>query len=244
MARQAGEKFDAREFEKYMRNYDREAYGAGSQKDPATDRFSALDVRKMFDKGRDLGGSKAEVAEDVLDYAADYMGRTKMGGGTARALDRLRGYLKDGGESDQIVMTPPEDDGIPVPFPVREEEATYAPFRGSYFDFVGGDPSNPADYYMGDPDRGGATAYFGDERFLIEDGSPAGVVPDDMPSFMAATQNPAYLETFGYGVVDSEEEDKGYETEEDRVSKQMAAGLPTIANQFAARAVGAAGLVS
>ena len=103
------------EFEKYMRNYDREAYGAGSQKDPATDRFSALDVRKMFDKGRDLGGSKAEVAEDVLDYAADYMGRTKMGGGTARALDRLRGYLKDGGESDQIVMTPPEDDGIPVP---------------------------------------------------------------------------------------------------------------------------------
>ena len=37
--------------------------------------------------------------------------------------------------------------------------------------------------------------------------------------------------------------DKGYETEEDRVSRQMAAGLPTIANQFAARAVGAAGLM-
>ena len=243
MARQAGEKFDARKFEKYMRNYDREAYGAGSDKKPPTDRFSGLDVRKMFDAGIDMGGSKAEVAEDVLDYAADYMGRTKMGGGTARALDRLRGYLKDGGESDQIVMTPPEDDGIPVPFPVREEEATYAPFRGSYFDFVGGDPSNPADYYMGDPDRGGAMRYFGDEKFLIEDGSPAGVVPDDLPSFMGAVQNPAYLETFGYGVVDDEEEDKGYETEEDRVSKQMAAGLPTIANQFAARAVGAAGLL-
>ena len=84
--------------------------------------------------------------------------------------------------------------------------------------------------------------YFGDEKFLIEDGSPAGVVPDDLPSFMGAVQNPAYLETFGYGVVDDEEEDKGYETEEDRVSKQMAAGLPTIANQFAARAVGAAGV--
>ena len=81
-------------------------------------------------------------------------------------------------------------------------------------------------------------------RFLIEDGSPAGVVPDDMPSFMAATQNPAYLETFGYGVVDSEEEDKGYETEEDRVSKQMAAAYLLLQNQFAARAVGAAGLVS
>ena len=245
MARQAGEKFDARKFEKYMRDYDRTAYGAGSDKKPPTDRFSGLDVRKMFDAGIDMGGSKAEVAEDVLDYAAAVRGKTKMGGATRAALDKLRGYLKD-----DVVQDPPadpnpipDDDGIPVPFPVREEEATYAPFRGSYFDFVGGDPSNPADYYMGDPDRGGATRYFGDEKFLIEDGSPAGVVPDDMPSFMQATQNPAYLETFGYGIVDDEEEDKGYETEEDRVSKQMAAGLPTIANQFAARAVGAAGLI-
>ena len=245
MTRIAGEKFDPREFEKYMRNYDREAYGAGSDKKPPTDRFSGLDVRKMFDAGIDMGGSKAEVAQDVLDYAADYEGKTKMGGATRAALDKLRGYLKDDVEPDQPVSVEPipDDDGIPVPFPVREEEATYAPFRGSYFDFVGGDPSNPADYYMGDPDRGGATRYFGDEKFLIEDGSPAGVVPDDMPSFMQATQNPAYLETFGYGVVDDEEEDKGYETEEDRVSKQMAAGIPTIANQFAARAVGAAGLI-
>ena len=243
MARQAGEKFDAREFEKYMRNYDRKAYGAGSDKKPPTDRFSGLDVRKMFDAGIDMGGSKAEVAQDVLDYAADYKGKTKMGGATRAALDKLRGYLKDDVQPDQPVgVEPIPDDGIPVPFPIREEEATYAPFRGSYFDFVGGDPSNPADYYMGDPDRGGATRYFGDEKFLIEDGSPAGVVPDDMPSFMEATQNPAYLETFGYGVVDDEEEDKGYETEEDRVSKQMAAGLPTIANQFASRAVGAAGV--
>ena len=248
MTRIAGEKFDAREFEKYMRNYDRKAYGAGSDKKPPTDRFSGKDVRKMFDAGIDMGGSKAYIAQEVLDYADDFKGKTKMGGATRAALDKLRGYLKDDvmdGEPDQPVSVDPipADDGIPVPFPVREEEATYAPFRGSYFDFVGGDPSNPADYYMGDPDRGGATRYFGDEKFLIEDGSPAGVVPDDMPSFMAATQNPAYLETFGYGIVDDEEEDKGYETEEDRVSKQMAEGLPTIANQFAARAVGAAGLI-
>jgi len=246
MARQAGEKFDARKFEKYLRDYDLTEFGAGSQKDPPANRLSAFDVRELFKKGLAMGATKSQSAEGVLDYAADKMGRTKMGGGTARALDKLRGYREDGGESDQPVSVDPipADDGIPVPFPVREEEATYAPFRGSYFDFVGGDPSNPADYYMGDPDRGGATAYFGDERFLIEDGSPAGVVPDDMPSFMAATQNPAYLETFGYGVVDDEEEDKGYETEEDRVSKQMAAGIPTIANQFASRAMGAAGLVS
>ena len=162
MARQAGEKFDAREFEKYMRNYDRKAYGAGSDKKPPTDRFSGLDVRKMFDAGIDMGGSKAEVAEDVLDYAADYKGKTKMGGATRAALDKLRGYLKDDVEPDQpVIVAPPDDDGIPVPFPIREEEATYAPFRGSYFDFVGGDPSNPADYYMGDPDRGGAAIFRG-----------------------------------------------------------------------------------
>lgn len=231
MARQAGEKFDARKFEKYMRDYDRKAYGAGSQKDPATDRFSALDVTKMFKAGRDMGGSKAQVAEDVLDYAADHMGRTKMGGGTAKALDRLRGYLKDGGESDQIVVISPEDDGIPVPFPVREEEATYAPFRGSYFDFVGGDPSNPADYYMGDPERGGAMRYFGES--VIEDGSPAGVVPGDQPSFARMIQDPSYLESFGY-----EDGGKGYETEEDRVTREVAGGLPTIANMFRNRAVG------
>ena len=244
MARQAGEEFDIRKFEKYMRDYDRTAFGAGSDKKPPTDRFSGLDVRKMFDKGRDLGGSKSDVARYVIDYAEEVEPYSRQGGATQDALDVLRGYLKD----DEIQETEmgsgndPVNEGIPVPFPVREEEATYAPFRGSYFDFVGGDPSNPADYYMGDPDRGGATRYFGDEKFLIEDGSPAGVVPDDMPSFMEATQNPAYLETFGYGVVDDEEEDKGYETEEDRVSRQMAAGLPAIANQFAARAVGAAGV--
>ena len=243
MARQAGEKFDARKFEKYMRDYDRKAFGAGSDKKPPTDRFSGLDVRKMFDKGRDLGGSKSDVARYVIDYAEEVEPYSRQGGGTEDALDKLRGYLKDEDSDQPVSVDPiPADDGIPVPFPVREEEATYAPFRGSYFDFVGGDPSNPADYYMGDPDRGGATRYFGDEKFLIEDGSPAGVVPDDMPSFMEATQNPAYLESFGYGAVDGEEEDKGYETEEDRVSKQMAAGLPTIANQFAARAVRGAGI--
>ena len=240
MARQAGEKFDAREFEKYMRNYDREAYGAGSDKKPPTDRFSGLDVRKMFDAGIDMGGSKAEVAQDVLDYAADFKGKTKMGGATRAALDKLRGYLKDDvmdGEPDQPVgIDPIPDDGIPVPFPVREEEATYAPFRGSYFDFVGGDPSNPADYYMGDPDRGGATRYFGDDKFLIEDGAPGAAVPGEAASFIRAIQSPEYIATFGLTM--DEEEDKGYETEEDRVSREMGAGIDTVATMFRDRAMG------
>lgn len=236
MARQAGEKFDARKFEQYMRDYDRKAFGAGSQKDPSVDRFSGLDVRKMFQAGRDMGGSQAEVAEDVLDYAAAVSGGSRMGGGTEAALDKLRGYLKDEPKKDRDVTVDPipEDDGIPVPFEVREEEATYAPFRGSYFDFVGGDPSNPADYYMGDPDRGGATRYFGDS--VIEDGSPAGIVPADQPSFARAIQDPRYISTFG--VLSDEDEDKGYETEEDRVSRAMAGGLDTVATMFRDRAIG------
>ena len=232
MARQAGEKFDIRKFEKYMRDYDRTAFGAGSDKKPPTDRFSGLDVRKMFDKGRDLGGSKSDVARYVIDYAEEVEPYSRQGGATEAALDKLRGYLKDEDSDQPVSVDPiPADDGIPVPFPVREEEATYAPFRGSYFDFVGGDPSNPADYYMGDPERGGATRYFGES--VIEDGSPAGVVPGDQPSFARMIQDPSYFESFGY-----EDGDKGYETEEDRVTREVAGGLPTIANMFRDRAVG------
>ena len=239
MARQAGEKFDAREFEKYMRNYDREAYGAGSDKKPPTDRFSGKDVRKMFDAGIDMGGSKAYIAQEVLDYADDFKGKTKMGGATRAALDKLRGYLKDDVEPDQPVSVDPipaDDDGIPVPFPVREEEATYAPFRGSFFDFVGGDPSNPADYYQGDPDRGGERRYFGDDKFLIEDGSPGASVPGEAASFIRAIQDPEYIATFGQTMY-GEDDDKGYETEEDRVSSAMAGGIGTIATTFRDRAI-------
>tara|TARA_R100001509_G_scaffold70338_5_gene39114 strand:- start:145 stop:870 length:726 start_codon:yes stop_codon:yes gene_type:complete len=231
MARQAGEKFDAREFEKYMRNFDRTAFGMGSDRDPPTDRFSGKDIRIMFDEGRKMGGSKAEIAQDVLDYAADYKDVTKMGGTAESVLDRLRGYLPE--ESvvvDPVVDPVVDNEVIPVPFPVRQEQATYAPFRGSYFDFVGGDPSNPADYYMGDPDRGGTMQYFGDEKFLITDGSPAAVVPEGKPSFIRAIQNPSYISTFG--LQPDEDEDKGYETEEDRVSREMSDGLDTVARAF------------
>ena len=123
MARIAGKKFDAREFEKYMRDYDREAFNAGSQKDPS------------------------------------------------------------------------------------------------------------ADSYMGDPDPLGVTRYFGDEKFLIEDGAPGAIVPEGEASFIRAIQSPEYIETFGM-TMEEEGDDKGYETEEDRVSKAMAGGVPTIVNIF------------
>ena len=81
-------------FDDYIEDYDRKAYGAGSHK--GTDRFSALDVRKMFDERGSL--SKSDAAQKVLDYAEQAGSQgAKMGGGTEDALDKLRGYL---GESD------------------------------------------------------------------------------------------------------------------------------------------------
>ena len=144
----AGER---KEFQEYLDDYDRRARGAGSKKKPPTDRFSAKDVRYVFDEGLDRGLSKAAAAEDVLAYAADLIGESKMGGGTRRALDKLKGYLKEddgtGGGSDTDQNG--GDDGItPGQFgdPTRTDPGMFA---GSYFDYLGtGDPSDPRQYYM------------------------------------------------------------------------------------------------
>ena len=89
---------------------------------------------------------------------------------------------------------------------------------------------------MGDPNRGGATRYFGDDKFLIEDGAPGAVVPGEAASFIRAIQDPEYIATFGLTM--DEEEDKGYETEEDRVSRAMGTGIGTVATMFRDRALG------
>tara|TARA_Y100000004_G_scaffold5149_1_gene6140 strand:+ start:194 stop:1303 length:1110 start_codon:yes stop_codon:yes gene_type:complete len=77
--------------ERYMRRFDRTAYGAGSKR--GTDRFSAKDIRMMTKAGRKFGGSKKQVARDVLDYARDFRGKTKMGGSAKRQLDKLQDML-------------------------------------------------------------------------------------------------------------------------------------------------------
>ncbi len=84
-------------FEDYIDNFDRTAHGAGSQK--GKDRFSALDINKMFKARGDL--SKAEGAQMVLDYA-DKAGAegSSMGGGSKRELDQLRGYLNDNSKEE------------------------------------------------------------------------------------------------------------------------------------------------
>ena len=83
------------DFDDYMDSYNLRSEGAGSQRDPSRSRFSAKDVGIMFDAGTDrFGESKRDAARAVLDYAEDMEDRTRMGGGTRRALDNLRKYLK------------------------------------------------------------------------------------------------------------------------------------------------------
>ena len=172
------------EFREYLEDYDRKARGAGSKKEPPTDRFSAKDVRYVFKKGLDRGLSKSAAAEDVLDYATDLIGDSKMGGGTRRALKKLKRYLKEdeaGGGSDQDGSGDGSDDGItPGQFgdPTRTDPGMFA---GSYFDYLGtGDPSDPRQYYMygfdgpvglARADRPVRTDRFG--------------VPADLPSFLS-----------------------------------------------------------
>lgn len=94
------------DFDDYIDDYNLRSKGAGSGKDPKASRFSGLDVREMFEAGRDkFGESKRDAARAVLDYADDMDGRTRMGGGTEKALDRLRRYLKNDNDDD--------DDGRP-----------------------------------------------------------------------------------------------------------------------------------
>ena len=178
----AGER---KEFREYLDDYDREARGAGSDKEPPTDRFSAKDVRYVFKKGLDRGLSKAAAAEDVLDYATDLIGDSKMGGGTRRALKKLKRYLKEdetgGGSDEDQNGDDGGDDGItPGQFgdPTRTDPGMFA---GSYFDYLGtGDPSDPRQYYMygfdgpvglARADRPVRTDRFG--------------VPADLPSFLS-----------------------------------------------------------
>ena len=112
------------DFNDYLDGYDRTAKGAGSSK--GTDRFSGLDVREAFDNRGDL--SKAEGAQAVLDYFDGIKDTTRHGGGTAAALDNLRGYLDEKpDETPEVAPTPePEVDPDPVtePTPVAPPTVT------------------------------------------------------------------------------------------------------------------------
>ena len=176
----AGER---KEFQEYLRDYDRKARGAGSEKEPPTDRFSGKDVRYVFKEGLDRGLSKAAAAEEVLDYASDLIGRSKMGGATADALDKLRTYLPK--EQAPSVDPRPENQ---FGDPTRTDPGMFA---GSYFDYLGtGDPSDPRQFYMSGSegpvgiaraDRPVRTARFG--------------VPEGMDSFLVDGPLPSTYQT-------------------------------------------------
>ena len=83
-------------YAKYIDNYDRKAYGEGSDHDPAVDRFSGLDIRKMFRAGfKDYDKSRQEAAQMVLDYADKVKGKTKMGSTAKKALKKLKGIAAE-----------------------------------------------------------------------------------------------------------------------------------------------------
>ena len=191
MSRIAGER---KEFQEYLRDYDRKARGAGSEKKPPTDRFSGLDVRHVFQKGLDRGLSKSDAAQDVLAYAADLEGRSRMGGATEAALDKLRGYLKDDdvlqGEPDQPVSVNPIPGITPGQFgdPTRD---TPGMFAGSYFDYLGtGETSDPRQFYMygfdGPVGMARADRPVRTERYGV---------PYDVPSFLSDGPYPSTYQT-------------------------------------------------
>ena len=175
-----------KEFEKFLKDYDRKAYGAGSEKDPPTDRFSGLDVRRVFDEGREMGLSKAAAAEEVLDYASDIFGLTKAGTKTSAALDKLRGFLGEPA-SDRPDGQFDRPDGQ-FGDPTRTDPGTFA---SSYFDYLGtGDPSDPRQYYMYGVD--GPVGLARADRPVRTDRFG---VPEDMSSFLADGPLPSTYET-------------------------------------------------
>jgi hypothetical protein len=174
-----------KEFEKFLEDYDRKAYGAGSEKDPPTDRFSGLDVRRVFDEGRGMGLSKAAAAEEVLDYASDIFGLTKAGTKASAALDKLRGFLDE--SVNNIPGRPDRPDGQ-FGDPTRTDPGTFA---SSYFDYLGtGDPSDPRQYYMYGVD--GPVGIARADRPVRTDRFG---VPEGMSSFLADGPLPSTYET-------------------------------------------------
>lgn len=94
------------DFQGYLDDYDRTAKGAGSSR--GTDRFSALDINEVFEKGyKDFGQSKQDAAQQVLDFADSIKGKSSMGGAAEDALDRLRRIA--GQENEEEAAPEPQE---------------------------------------------------------------------------------------------------------------------------------------
>lgn len=130
------------EYVKYLNDYDRKARGAGSDKDPAKDRFSGKDVRHVFEKGyEDFGQSKRDAAREVLKYAARIEDESSMGGATEDALDRLRRYANQKDDSPK----PEPKKSKPEPKPQPKPEKPKPTVESSPTQNMGGGPGTVGD---------------------------------------------------------------------------------------------------
>jgi hypothetical protein len=123
-------------YKSYLENYDRKAAGAGSQKDPAKDRLSALDVSTMFKNRGDL--SAKEGAQNILDYFETVKDDTSHGGGTQKALDKMRKFAGREGEA------PVEE----APEPLSQRATKAIAYTDAYQDFR--QSGRSVDLIMGD----------------------------------------------------------------------------------------------
>ncbi len=101
----------------------------------------------MFDARDKYGKSKAEAAQMVLDYADRIKGKSKMGGATRDALDRLRGYLK---EDDKPKDEEPKNTDRPKEV-VEDQER----FEETRLDKPGNQMPRLEDAYAGGSNQGG-----------------------------------------------------------------------------------------
>lgn len=108
---------DEKTYDDFIEDYDRTAYGAGSQKDPAVDRFSGFDVKQMYKGGLAAGLDKRESYEKVQDYFDSVKDETKHGGRTAKKLARYRAKAYKDANPEPTPEPTPEEGGDVVSQP-------------------------------------------------------------------------------------------------------------------------------
>ena len=123
-------------YKSYLKDYDRKAEGAGSQKDPAKDRLSAKDINIMFKNRGDL--SAKDGAQDILDYFETVKNDTSHGGGTEKALDKMRKFAGREG------VAAPEE----TPEPLSKRATDAIAYTNAYQDFR--QSGRSVDLMMGD----------------------------------------------------------------------------------------------
>ena len=121
------------EYQSYLDDYDRTSKGAGSSR--GTDRFSALDINNVFEKGyEDYGQSRPEAAQQVLDYADSIKDVSKMGGDAKKALDNLR---RIAGRKEEEEAAPEPEEPIQQSEPLSKAKAGVTAYEEEILPYTG-----------------------------------------------------------------------------------------------------------